>query len=299
MDRFQAMSLFQPSNLRRAISESMDKETKRINYHLLGTVLGVPHTTMARTLALLGFDFVIVDAQHEPLDAERMMQLIQTVNLSSQGKTVAIARVPSVDSHLVTHALDAGAAGIIFPHVDTPDQAAEAVRKSRYACSGGDRSLAPSALIPSIAQLAPPGTSYQQVADNNIAVICQIESPTGIENAEAIATTPGVDLLMLGPGDLRLAMGLPSTPVGGKEDPCFVRAVNHLVQVSRDSGTPCMAISFKVNTPPEWMAGFSVLCDCADLHSVMVDHMRKMRETEGLLKEVGSGRLSDVVQNGV
>lgn len=43
-----------------------------------------------------------------PLDAERMMQLIQTINLSSQGKTVAIARVPSVDSHLVTHALDAG-----------------------------------------------------------------------------------------------------------------------------------------------------------------------------------------------
>lgn len=64
MERFAAMSLFQPSNLRRAISESMDKTTKRMKYHLLGTMMGVPHTIMARNLGLLGFDFVFVDAQH-------------------------------------------------------------------------------------------------------------------------------------------------------------------------------------------------------------------------------------------
>ena len=70
-----------------------------------------------------------------------------------------------------------GAAGIIFPHIDTPEQAAEAVSKCRYACSGGDRSLSPCALIPGITDIAPPGLSHTLVADAHIAVICQVESP--------------------------------------------------------------------------------------------------------------------------
>ena len=69
-----------------------------------------------------------------------------------------------------------GAAGIVFPHIDTPEQAAEAARRSRYACSGGDRSLSPSALLQGITDIAPPGMSHTQVADSHVAVICQIES---------------------------------------------------------------------------------------------------------------------------
>lgn len=72
-----------------------------------------------------------------------------------------------------------GAAGIIFPHIDTPEQAAEAVSKCRYAHpdSTGDRSLSPCALIPGVTDMAPPGSSHERVADSHIAVICQIESP--------------------------------------------------------------------------------------------------------------------------
>ncbi|KAJ5396200.1 uncharacterized protein N7487_010503 [Penicillium crustosum] len=210
MERFAAMSLFQPSNLRRAISESMDKTTKRMKYHLLGTMMGVPHTIMARNLGLLGFDFVFVDAQH------------------AQGKTVTIVRVPNLHSELITHALDAGAAGIVFPHVDTAEQAEEAVKLVRYPCSGGHRSLAPATLIPGKTDMAPPGSSPEQVADNNIAVICQIESPLGLENAEAIARTPGVDSLMMGPGDFRLSIGLPSKPIGGRKTPISSKHLKNL-----------------------------------------------------------------------
>lgn len=69
-----------------------------------------------------------------------------------------------------------GAAGIIFPHIDTPEDAAIAVSKCRYAYSGGDRSLSPSALIAGVTDIAPPGKSHLHVADENIAVIVQIES---------------------------------------------------------------------------------------------------------------------------
>jgi 2-keto-3-deoxy-L-rhamnonate aldolase RhmA len=69
-----------------------------------------------------------------------------------------------------------GAAGIIFPHIDTAEQAAEAVSKCRYATSGGDRSLSPCALVPGITDTAPPGSTHDLVADSHVAVICQIES---------------------------------------------------------------------------------------------------------------------------
>lgn len=73
-----------------------------------------------------------------------------------------------------------GAASIVFPHIDTPDQAAEAVSKCRYASSGGDRSLSTCTLIAGVTDLAPPGSSHTRVADAHIAVICQIESSVGL-----------------------------------------------------------------------------------------------------------------------
>jgi 2-keto-3-deoxy-L-rhamnonate aldolase RhmA len=78
---------------------------------------------------------------------------------------------------LTQPAFKIGAGGIIFPHIDTPEQAAEAVTKCRYAYSGGDRSLAPAVLVPGATDVAPPGSSHELVADKNIAVIIQIESP--------------------------------------------------------------------------------------------------------------------------
>lgn len=80
-------------------------------------------------------------------------------------------------SNQILTRFNTGAAGIVFPHVDTAEQAEEAVKLVRYPCSGGHRSLAPATLIPGKTDMAPPGSSPEQVADNNIAVICQIESP--------------------------------------------------------------------------------------------------------------------------
>jgi 4-hydroxy-2-oxoheptanedioate aldolase len=130
-----------------------------------------------------------------PTNPETLVALIQTIAFASEGKTVAVVRVPSPDSDLLPHALDAGkrrwtmnqptnvhtdsgqgAAGIIFPQVDTPAQAEAAVYKVRHAYSGGNRSISPLALYDGLTNLAPPGWTSETIADRNIAVICQIES---------------------------------------------------------------------------------------------------------------------------
>ncbi|POS85810.1 hypothetical protein EPUL_001061, partial [Erysiphe pulchra] len=208
------------------------------------------------------------------VDAENLIQLIQTINFTSEGNTVAIVRVPSANSDLLTHALDAGAAGIVFPHIDTPEEAALAVSKCRYACSGGDRSLSPSALIAGITDIAPDNSSHAHIADRNIAVICQIESPLSVQNAEKIASVPGVNILMIGAGDLRLSLGLsPKKNKADPEDPHFLKMVNQVIEVSKKHKIPLMAVAFKVS--PEsmsWIHNFSLLITSADIYSVVKAH---------------------------
>ncbi|KAJ6017542.1 hypothetical protein N7451_000921 [Penicillium sp. IBT 35674x] len=281
MEDYRAASLFQPSNLVKALEDTMDPSSGRSS-HLMGSIIAIPHTISARTLAVLGYDFVMIDAQHTPIEAENLVRLIQTVSLASGGRTVPICRVPSAQSRLLTYALDAGAGGIIFPHIDTPEQAAEAVSKCRYAYSDGDRSLAPAVLVPGVTDVAPAESSHERVADNNIAVIIQIESPLAVANAESIATVSGVSALMLGAGDLRVAMRCPSRRLGDPENPEILDAIDRLVMVSRRHRKPLAVVSWKVSGATNtWLNDFQLLMVACDYLSVVKgqkDDLARMKE---------------------
>ncbi|KAE8385960.1 Pyruvate/Phosphoenolpyruvate kinase-like domain-containing protein [Aspergillus alliaceus] len=176
MENYCAESLFQPSNLVKAL-ENTTRPPPGYSIHLMGTIVSIPHIVSARTVAVLGYDFV-VDAQHTPTDGENLVGLNQIISLSSQGRTVPIHRIR----------------GTIFPHIDMPEQAAEAVSKSS------------AVLVPRVTGTTAMGLCHAHVVDNNIATIVQIESPLAPENADAIATVPGMKTLMLGAGNLRVAM---------------------------------------------------------------------------------------------
>lgn len=166
-----------------------------------------------------------------------------------------------------------GAAGIIFPHIDTPEQAAEAASKCRYASSGGCRSLSPCALVPGITDTAPPGSSHDRVADAHIAVFCQIESQLALDNADAIAATPGVDSLMLGPGDLRLSLGLAARKIGERDDPRFLAAIEHLIGVRNRHRKPLMTVIFKISAEEDtWVKHFNLLLTTADFINIVRGH---------------------------
>ncbi|CAN9377784.1 unnamed protein product [Alternaria sp. RS040] len=193
--------------------------------YLFGSIMAFPHTMVARTIAVLGMDFVMVDALHtsSPIDTENLVRIIQTINFCSEGRTVAVVRVPSAHSDLLTHALDA-------------------------------------------------------------AVICQIESQLAMENADAIAATHGVDCLMLGPGDLRLSLGLPARKFGQRDDPRFLEAVNRLVEVKHRHGKPLMTVSFKISAEEDsWIQHFNLLLATADFVDVVKGHQTALETIKGTL----------------
>jgi len=114
----------------------------------------------------------------------------------------SVVRVAWNDQVRVKHVLDAGARSVMFPFVQTPEEAQAAVKYTRYPPEG-TRGVAAVHRGSHFGQTK----DYLRNAANDIAVIIQLETPAAIERLAAIAAVPGVDSLFIGPGDLSASMG--------------------------------------------------------------------------------------------
>lgn len=107
---------------------------------------------------------------------------------------------------------------------------------------------------------------------------------------DEIATTPGVHCLMLGAGDLRVSLGLPSrTPPGTSENPRFFAAVEKLIAAGRAHNRALMTVGFKTNAKDAgWLRNFSLILTSADIFSVVKGHREDLARTRELLKNAQS-----------
>lgn len=159
---------------------------------------------IGRVLDTCGYDFAFIDMEHGAMGIDTAVQIA----VACQDAGVApLVRVPGYEHYLATRVLDAGAMGIVFPHVDTAEHAAQLVRQCKYAPEG-HRSAAGA-----MAQLnfqAVPQREATELVNRNTLIVIMLETPQAIENVEAIAAVPGVDVLLIGSNDLCLEMGIPS-----------------------------------------------------------------------------------------
>jgi len=166
----------------------------------LGIWCGVPSSYSAELLCAAGFDWICIDGQHGMLDTHDVLTMLQAAAITD---TPAIVRVPAPDAAAaMMKALDAGAAGILAPMVNNREQALLVSRACRYAPMG-TRSWGP-------VRGKQSGGAGRTPAGANQAVICaaQIETPEACANLDEILGVPGIDLLLVGPSDLAVAMGL-------------------------------------------------------------------------------------------
>lgn len=167
-----------------------------------GIWCGLASSVSAEMIGLCGYDWVLLDQEHSPSTGFSLLGQMQALGAS---QTAPIVRVPWLDRIYSKNALDLGAAGIMFPNIDTPGLAKEAVSHLRYPphgirgvggstrCSGYGFSF---------------GTYFPTAADNLLCVV-QIENGQAVENCEAIAAVDGVDVLFVGPMDLGAAVEMP------------------------------------------------------------------------------------------
>jgi 2-keto-3-deoxy-L-rhamnonate aldolase RhmA len=150
-----------------------------------------------------GFDGVYIDIEHSSISTDTAAQIIAAA--LPVGIT-PMARVPGHDFDLAARLLDAGALGIICPQVDTPEQAKAFVAACKFPPLG-HRSVSGAGPL-QFYQATPLGEVNSQGNEHTLC-IPMLETPRGIENAEAIAAVPGIDLLLIGSNDLSTELGIP------------------------------------------------------------------------------------------
>lgn len=167
---------------------------------LIGTMLTMPAPAVAEMCADAGFDWLFIDMEHGALDLHDVERIAQSVG----ERCACVVRVPSNDRVWIGKILDLGVSGIIVPQVNSADEAARAVSAAKYPPQG-TRGVGLGRASRYGAQL----NEYLAQANDETAVIVQIEHADAVQNVESIAQVAGVDAFMIGPFDLSGSFGKP------------------------------------------------------------------------------------------
>jgi 4-hydroxy-2-oxoheptanedioate aldolase len=184
---------------------------------VVGLWASIPSSLTAEACARTGAGYVVVDQQHGALDASGLLAMLQAIEA---GGAPGLVRVAENDPFVIGNALDLGAQGVIVPMVEDATQAARAVAACRYAPEG----------IRSFGALRGSGGP---------APLClvMVETRAGLERAEEIARTPGLDGTYIGPSDLALSLGL--EPTVRLEHPEVLEAIDRVRSVCDAAGVLC------------------------------------------------------------
>jgi 2-keto-3-deoxy-L-rhamnonate aldolase RhmA len=165
------------------------------------------------------FDWLFIDMEHSPLDVETAAQ-IAFASLAT-GIT-PIVRVPGHEHHHASRLLDAGAQGIVAPHVDTPEEAQRIVDACRYPPLGHRSVGGPQ---PQLNFRSVPVGEATRLINAETLVVIMLETPRAIANADAIAALPGVDVLLIGTNDLCAEMGIPGQFTDAKVEDAYRKVI--------------------------------------------------------------------------
>jgi len=241
----------------------------------LGGWLSLPNTSSARLIARLGFDWLVVDAEHSAHHPSLVAAMVATI--ADAGTSAPLVRLPGNTQEWFKWALDAGAWGVIVPMVNTREEAQQAVRWCKYPPEG-TRSIG--------GVFAPYGfgttdrVSYAQGANNEILVVLQIESAQGLVNLDDILSVPGVDVAFVGPNDLHAQIGLPPSSEGA--EPEFVAALERIKAAARRHGVaPGIFCSNGEAAAQRIREGFQMVNATGDIASMMEAATRNLRAAQG------------------
>ena len=230
---------------------------------LAGTFLNLGNETAVEIAADTGFDWLLIDLEHGSGSLADLRRMLLACRDSS---AAPIVRIRSVDADTVKFVMDSGASGVMFPYVSSPEEAAAAVDCMKYPPLG-TRGVAGAIRATDYGRN---WKRYFSEANDSTCVVVQIETPEAVEAAGAIAATPGVDVLFVGPLDLSVNMGFP----GDFGQPEFEEALRKVVSACTAHGKTAGILSKPGFEKQHKQIGFRFVALGSDSLSI-VDGMRK------------------------
>ena len=212
---------------------------KRLNagQPTIGSFLGLGSPTVAELLAHAGFDWLLIETEHNAVDTAQVQHMLMALNAT---KTIPIVRVPSADPVFIQRALDIGGMGIFVPMTRTADEARAIVRATRYPPEGA-RGFGPLRA----SHYTMDYEDYFYRANDNILVVLIAETKEFLENAEEIMAVPGIDVCYVGGFDMCISLGLDPMKQPHRE---IEDAISNLHEIGRRTG---VAVGFGSGTPEQ------------------------------------------------
>jgi 2-keto-3-deoxy-L-rhamnonate aldolase RhmA len=195
----------------------------------IGLALMIKHARtvdIALAAKTCGFDALYFDLQHGTLPEDVVAQISSA---AVQAGITPIARIPERGYGTALRLLDGGALGIVVPDLATADQAREAVMHCKFSPLG-KRSNA--GRYPQFSYRAVPAVEARNALDENTLLIVMVETAAALENVDAIAAVPGVDVVHIGSSDLSSDLGFP----GQNTHPKVIEAIERVVAACRKHG---------------------------------------------------------------
>jgi 4-hydroxy-2-oxoheptanedioate aldolase len=176
--------------------------------------------------SLMGFDGIWIDMEHHGCSLETAQNLMRAARV---GGADILVRPAKGEFMRMGRMLESGAQGIMYPRCDDADEAAEVVKWAKFAPSGkrgfdGGGADAPYGAMPM--------DEYIQAANEETFIVIQVEEQHAVDNADAIASVEGVDIIFLGPGDFTQLSGIP----GQFEHPQLLSAFEKLAKAAQSFG---------------------------------------------------------------
>ena len=211
----------------------------------VGMFVGSGSAAVVECLGRTGLDFVIIDNEHSPVEAETSTELIRAAELVG---LCPLARVREISRPAVLKLLDVGAQGLIVPNVRSADEVKQLIGYAKYA-PVGDRGFCPTRKDGWGFDAAETVPELMARMNAETLLIPQCETVGALHEIEQIVALDGVDGIFVGPFDLSISMGLP----GQFDHPDFTAAVDRIVRACHAAGKFCLLFG---GTPEAVANGF-------------------------------------------
>lgn len=227
----------------------------------------------AEIMAQAGYDMLVVDCEHAPIDPSTLFSILQAVN---GYETTAIARAPWNDMVAIKRLLDCGAKGIHVPYVNSKEEAMRAVAACKYP-PVGNRGIAGS---PRAAGYGKNRQRYLHRANDEVLVILAIETPMGLANLDEMLEVEGVDGFFIGPMDYSTSSGHFANPSHPDVQADFRKIEEKVLSKNLLLGT----VAGNVESAKKlYDRGYSYVIFGGDINSLVSDAYRRIEDMKALM----------------
>jgi 2-keto-3-deoxy-L-rhamnonate aldolase RhmA len=236
------------------MTKNIFKERLLKGESLVGIFASLGSEMAAEVLGSSNIDYTLIDMEHAANDLRDVVNQMQAVKAAG-GE--CLVRIPVLDHIYAKRLLDAGATTLMFPQINNITDAINAVKAVKYPPIG-IRGIAGATRANNFGR----ENNYVEIADERICVICQIESLEACKNVKDIASTDGVDLLFVGPGDLSADMGFIKNRNANEVKEMAIQVLKDSNQCNK----PCGIMVSNITEAKEMLQlGFAIVAVTTDL----------------------------------